>query len=449
MAALLSAILICSTVFAYRRARRDFLSPWFLMCFAITAMFAIVLLNYENWQVNINGKFVLYIATAIVSFGVGCALITKFSRYGKAVRRPKPRLPLKSVAPTRVRYPAGVLAMVSAITVSIYVLKLILDAGGGSVSEVLNKIYMNIVREDYSPGIIFNQMREIATAIAYISVYRFFLKSYLRRDKVKYSVLLVPIVLFLIMVLFTTDRNVLLRFVIFTLCVWVFLYLENHSGKKAVQFVVLVAIITVAISAIVFFMYGKLKGYQSDIWRSLSIYGGSGLYNFNLWLDMPHEPLQYGMKTFNTLFSTIEFLLKPLGVNFNLTNTNTEAFIIFAAPNGYVYSSNVYSAFFPFVTDFGYFGMILFPLIEGLFFQWLYCRMKTRKYGFSLVLYCMLIYPVIYMPIADQLFLRFTLGFIYEWFWLYVIYIIAFGKKASNGVNCRVQRRGAECYGKA
>lgn len=449
MAALISAILICSTLFAYRRARRDFLSPWFLMCFALTAMFIIVLLNYENWQVKINGKFVLYVATAIASFGVGCELINRLSRYGKAVRRPKPRLPLKAVSPNRVRYPAGVFVVVSAIAVSVYVLKLILDAGGGSVSEVLNKIYINIVREDYSPGIIFNQLREIATAIAYISVYRFFLKSYMRRDKVKYSALLVPIVLFLVMVLFTTDRNVLLRFVIFTLCVWVFLYLENHAGKKAVRTVVIVAIVAVVIAAIVFFMYGKLKGYKSDIWRALSIYGGSGLYNFNLWLDMPHEPLQYGMKTFNTLFTTIEYILSPLGVNFNLTNARFDTFISFTAPNGYVYSSNVYSAFFPFVTDFGYFGMIIFPLVEGLFFQWLYCRMKSRKYGFALVLYCMLIYPVIYLPILDQLFLRFTLGFVYEWFWLYVIYIIAFGRKASVGVNCRVQRRIAECSGKA
>ena len=44
----------------------------------------------------------------------------------------------------------------------------------------------------------------------------------------------------------------------------------------------------------------------------------------------------------------------------------------------------------------------------------------------------MLIYPVIFYPIADQLFGRFNLGFVYEIVWLSIFYYLIFGKRKKH-----------------
>ena len=54
---------------------------------------------------------------------------------------------------------------------------------------------------------------------------------------------------------------------------------------------------------------------------------------------------------------------------------------------------------------------------------------KKKKYGLAWILYCMLIYPIFFFPIADQLFGRFTLGFVYELVWIIIIYNLVIGRR--------------------
>ena len=180
---------------------------------------------------------------------------------------------------------------------------------------------------------------------------------------------------------------------------------------------------------IIFFLLGKSKQYSSGILKSLSIYGGSGLYDFNLWIADFDEPFLYGQSTFSTFIGVFNSIFGHLGLTLPDAQVNRfDAFIEYQSSNGYVFSSNIYTALKPYVEDFGYFGVILFPFAIGMFYQKLYMRMRRSKYGYNWVLYCMLIYPIVFFPILEQLIRRFHLGFVYEFVWLTLVYYFVYGK---------------------
>ena len=185
----------------------------------------------------------------------------------------------------------------------------------------------------------------------------------------------------------------------------------------------------IAVFAVIcFFLFGKIKQYTSDFSQAISIYGGSGLQNFNIWIKDYNGPLLFGKATFSVFLRSLQTVFSAAGIALPIeTLERFDSFITYTSANGYLYSSNIYSALKPFVMDFGYIGVILYPFFMGLLYQWLFLKTK-RQNGFYWVLYSMLIYPILFFPILDQLFGRLTLGFLYELFWLWAVYRYAFGK---------------------
>ena len=425
MAFLMFLLLAVFLFIAYYSGKRDLLSPWFLLCLMLFATFAIVLFNYANWEVKINHLFVIYVCTAIVSFGLGGALVKSFSSTStlSAIQSNSTVRLYVDDAKLNKRYPAYTLLAVSFGLAIIYIYKLLSDvSGAGSLGEKLRQIYNNIVYNNYSPGFIFNQMREVITAIAYVNTYRLMIKLFSRKDR--------TIVLFIVTALVTSDRNIFLRYAFYFICLYVLFFRQNCKGKDVNLKIIKKVLVLGIVALIIFFLLGKMKQYSSNLTRMISIYGGSGLYNYNLWLSENEEALRYGAATFNTFLNSFKTILGYVGINLDYqTLSRFDKFIEFQSGNGYIYSSNIYSALKPFTEDFGYFGVILFPFIIGAIYQWLYMFAQKSKYGFAWVLYSMLIYPVLFFPIAEQLFGRFSLGFVYELFWLAVIYYFAISKK--------------------
>ncbi len=439
MAFFFLAIIVAFVLIAYFLGNKDLLSPWFLLCLAIFASYSIILLNYTNWEVKINGTFILYVTTAIIAFGAGCLLVSAL--------RPLPAAADRGLIKVRVDdynykkpYPVNLFIVLSVVCAALYVYRLFSDAGSeaSSISEKIRAIYDKIVNENYSPGFIFNQCFEILTAVAYVNTYRLFLRFYSKTDKISRIKLIIPIAVFLVAVVFSSDRNIFIRYAFYAICLLVLFFRENYGKKNVNLKIIQIVVILMLVMVLLFFLMGTLKQYKSDIFKSLSIYGGSGLYDFNLWIKDFNEPLMHGKSTFYTFLTSVQTVFKPLGVDFGDFGlvTRFDPFISYASSNGYVYSSNIYTALKPYVEDFGYFGVIIFPFVIGLFYQWLFLRAKKSKYGFNWVLFCMLIYPVIFFPILEQLFRRFHLGLIYEIGWCAIIYFSVFRRrnKSTNKV---------------
>lgn len=432
MAVLMLIIFLALLATAYLFGKRDLLSPWFLLCLAMLTSYLIVLLNYNNWEVKINGKFVLYITTALISFGIGAFVVKKFASKKLVADTVTGRVQLKKELPQK-SYPEMFFIIVSVMAAGLYCFKLLSDVGGiGSINERIRHIYESVVG-GYSPGFIFNQCLEIIVAVCYINTYRLFQEIYSRCRAFSIIKLFIPIIVFIIAVMISSDRNIFLRFAIYFICLFVLFFRENTKKKNVNKGIVFKVTLLLLLLVIIFFLLGKSKQYSSSILRSLSIYGGSGLYDFNLWIVDFNEPLLYGQNTFSETIKVFNSIFGKIGLTLPDAQIDRfDEFIEYRSSNGYIYSSNIYSAIRPYVEDFGYFGVILFPFAIGMLYQKLFIRMKRNKYGHNWILYCMLIYPIVFFPILEQLFRRFHLGFIYEIAWVAIVYFFAYGKIKIN-----------------
>lgn len=99
-----------------------------------------------------------------------------------------------------------------------------------SFTQVLYMAYINATSTNES-NVLLNQMKEIPIAIAYVTTYVLMVA----RDKkirVKKLGLYISIVAFAILSIMTTDRNIILRYVIYTVCLWILFYKNRVDISK-------------------------------------------------------------------------------------------------------------------------------------------------------------------------------------------------------------------------
>ncbi len=422
-------ILIVLTILSFYVGKRSFVSPWFLMCVIFLVTYTLLLLNYENWDVNISWQFVVYIFSAIAAFGLGCGLVNCVDKPASIKNNSDTSGSLNVI---KVKYPVNLFVIVAVLCGCAYICKILIDAGeGGSLTDKLRRIYdMGI---DYSPGIIFNQCREVITAIAYLNTFRILVRIYTKNDKISLIKLVIPIFVFLVMIVISTQRNFFLRYAIYFLCIWIFVYKHTHSNKYINLKIFAHVLVLLIIVALLFFIMGKAKQYRSDFFRMISIYAGSGLNDFNIWIQDFDGPYLLGQSTFTTLLSSFGTILKLFGFHLEGTVSQFDPFIEYVSPNGYFYRSNIYTSFRPYIEDFGFFGMVSILFLVGVFYQWLYNKTRKQSFGFAWILYAMLIYSIIYFPIGEQLFRRFHLGLLYEIVWAMIAYWFVFKRNRAAG----------------
>ena len=232
MAFLMFTLLAVFLLIAYFTGKKDLLSPWFLLCLMFFATFIIVLCNYANWEIRINGIFVLYVSTAIISFGLGGLLIKQLC-ISKAIKPQSCNNILVNETNVPKKYPVYLLLAISAVLALIYVYRLLSSVpNAGSFSDKLRAIYNNIIYNGYTPGFLFNQMREVVTAIAYVNTYRLMIKLFSRKDSVSIVALVLPIFIFVVTALVTSDRNIFIRYAFYFICLYVLFFRESYKKKS-------------------------------------------------------------------------------------------------------------------------------------------------------------------------------------------------------------------------
>ena len=405
---------------------QSFNSPVALLLLSFIMALSLIMANIDNWQVHIHEDLPVFISLAVISFSFGCLISGIISEkvYSKSfVNESVYRIPEVSDKRMLVLF-----FLVPGVCTFAY---LIISMKIGSVGDAGNNIFRNIYvnSAQTSSNFIFHQFREITVATAEVSLISIFANNYYYKKRFKLMTI-VPLVCYVICTMLSTDRNIFLRFVIYALSLWVFFITETSERSRAAtnRDVFRKAVIIVAISTGAFYLLGKLKSYTSNFERMIGIYGGSGLYNFNLTIDRFGDySYEYGKVTFSQLIRT----LGALGFNVESYAGPSlgNEMIIGKSANGYVYASNIYSAMMPYISDFGTFGLILFPLIMGAFFGLLYSVAKAKKTEYLWGIYSLLIYAVVYFTITEQFFMRLHLGLFYELFWFTVVFSLAFGRR--------------------
>lgn len=408
--------------------QKSFISPCSLLLLSFIMATGLIAVNVENWEVVIHDDFPVYIFTAMLAFAAGCFLVEVL--WNAETGQGESQIQTEIVFADQ--YPAILMAVMSAVCgiAYLYLLTDGIDFSGG-IRGALGEIYSKATTGS-TGNFLLHQMLEIVIAASKISIFQLFIAKYFGNSKTQIPAIIVPVMAAMACMAFSTDRNIFLRFIIYAVCLWILFYSNSidESRRKKNWHIFKYAMILLVVVVTVFYGLGKAKGYTSNFERMIGLYGGSGLYNFNLYLhDFSGKDLQLGSSTFASLQNT----LRALGLIEGTYNDAlaVDEMIIHYSYNGYAYASNVYSALRPYLDDFGYAGMLIFPFIMGGFFEILYCLSKKYKYGFAWICYALLIYPLLYFTIAEQFFARWHLGIVYEIMWPLIFYFLIYSK---NGI---------------
>ena len=431
MTAVLILLLFIILFVAYYSMTRSFVSPFSLLLVSFIMALSIIVSNTDNWQVSINSRFILYILIAAGSFGLGCIIAN--SLFGPQILGAGDQCVIPDQALNDSRLPNLVLVLCSLLCTAVYVFLSIRIGGSNGNTSVFRSIYE--ASAENSSNFVLHQFREIVVALAEISLIIVFKRKYIDKKRLPLP-MLIPSICFFVSAMFSTDRNIFIRFIIFALCLWILFYSSTSLRKVSItnRKIFRNTIVIVVVAALLFFMLGKIKSYTSNLERMIGIYGGSGLYNFNLCVDkIDCAELQYGQYTFSQLLKLLDRILDVFGIAVNEpANSTGIQMVVFLAPNGYVYASNIYSAMTPYMIDFGVLGLLIFPATMGFIFKCLYSVAVKRGSFFLWGLYAMMVYSVVYFTIGEQFFMRFHLGMVYEIFWYSIIYFLVFGNRTAR-----------------
>ena len=421
---LLFVIIIFVILGASLYIRRSFVAPTFLMIMSYAIASLSILMNSENWHIHMNSNFYLYVILFIF-----CWLIASL-----IVRYPLKRLELKAHSwPILVKnaYPQKIFVIFSIVLFVIYLYMLFNRFRFDSLTNFLKSIYIS---DDYKYQFHFikHQIEIFSEGLIFVIIFSLIREKFgypNRRRKIASYIVLI-ILLSLTIILLTTDRNKIIRLILYCWCEYLLFY-QFYSKKSihaANKKIFKYSLLLVLVFACAFYGLGNLKGYTSNFERMIGIYTGSGLYNFNLFLGSFDGNYEYGAQTFHPFLSSLSAIF-PIPTDL-LTLKNNYDFIIFGN-DSYVYASNIYAAITYYYADFGVWGIIVFSFLLGGFYEVLYQTAKKYKGGLVWVLYGFFIYPIFYLAIVEQFFFRFHLGLLYELFWLLLFYSI-FNKRKKH-----------------
>ena len=428
---LLAILLILIFMFINYKTQRDFISPTFLLLASFLMAFVLIALNFENWMIEINSVFVLIVFCAILAFvsasislrvKKGVLLInTEKKHYYNSRRRPSK---YKKVID---KYPTYLMIAISTILFVVFTFILIKEVGIGSgLTDTYRRIYESKFATE-GGHFAFHQVEKLLIAIGYINYFHLMnILFFAKEKKLKQSLLtLIPIFLSLLCAVVSTDRNIILRFFIYFLVLWILYYQRGprRKLKKSNQIILFSTFFILIIMVLSFYALGKMKQYTSNLERMVGIYAGSGLYNFNLYVKNFNGEYTFGAATFKALINVLTVF------GFDGSGLPQEpGFITYRSLNDYVYSSNIYSGLQPFYQDFGVFGVILFVALMGLFFEFIYQKTYRYNYGVVWIGYSAFIYPLIFISIADQFYSRLHFGLVYEIFYLFLLFYLTYGR---------------------
>ena len=395
---------------SYIVGNRDILSPWFILCFMFFFCLIVTLVNVYNWDTHYSFEGIWCLIIGIGSWGIGSIVAKKIQLKEKNIT-----LKMSTRKISIKKYPTITVMLVSNILTIIYIYKMTQFAGTINILKNLRIVYDKTIT-GASIGFIGNQVFIILQVLAYISIY-----ILLKKKRCKKIFVLVPILEYCICMIISTDRNTFIRCFIYTFCIFILLY--RPTQKSNINFkIVKKAIPFISLGIVAFFLLGKSKNYQSNFGRAISIYTGSGLYAFTLFVQQFNTTeMTYGFSTFYTIFGVFQ----KIGIPFKeLSGYRFEKFIEYASTNGYYFSTNVYTALKRYFEDFGMWGIVFIPLISGFCYDIFYRYINKSEKDLSKIFYAMLIYPIIYYPIMEQMFTRMHLGTVYEIMWMYVLFNI-------------------------
>ncbi|OUN46866.1 hypothetical protein B5G22_07140 [Limosilactobacillus reuteri] len=425
MVILLFILFLILTVITYIVFKKDIMAPPFIFCAMYTFSIGLALTEYSNWELSSYSfsAFSIYFGGAIIF--VMMAVLSNQSinaLYGTSDYIFKEN-EIKN------QYVNKFFLLLIIVVDLVALVLLIKDVksltGGGSLSHMM-EVYRSLT--SYSskaqlPGYD-QQLTKFVTASAYICGF-LLINNFMSKNYNKYILLLaLPEIIYCIYSIYLSNRLNLLQLIAALVVYYCFLKSVKNGniiGSVKLLFKVLIVFITMLLLFyLIRLMVGRTSSSGTGVIDYLAMYVGGPVKLFDLYMQNPLKSDFWGKETFYGLIRN----LRSFGlVNFPDYISHKE----FRSING-IGLGNIYTAYRPWIADFGIGGMLILQSIFGLFFNSLYFLIKKINYYhhiFLLILYGYVITPVFMHPIDDHFYsMFFNLGFVSYLIIFYLIYWI-------------------------
>lgn len=398
---LLTAILFLLAVISFIKGKYDVLNPSFIYSICLGGFCALAALYTEAWNLPMHfNTAVLLIVMSILFFMGSC--LADF--YCSSVKVSSGCLS-KGPCGFFIDWPVWIFFMLllfyfaylsyteffdaaSRVTTETEFLKMLKPFNSGLTHQQITLTRWNSYRFRFANG------------MAYLSILAVWLNIMTRQYKeaIKWSCFVFLFVPFMIL---TGGRQQFMYLVIFAMISFFLVYRKNYRGASTLSKEL--AIIGIAVAAFLFcflgigIINGKI-GSDTSFLNVLAHYAGTNISAFDVYINemlLPDTPY-IGTTT-----------LDPIYIFLNNHG--------FAVPRFYQYitlftifgpiTTNVYTAFYRYIYDFGYLGCGIIMLLIGFFYTSIYRNLYYRGLkNWTILLYASIVYPIFLMGREERFF---------------------------------------------
>lgn len=416
--------LLVLLIFVYRIFNKEIVSPSVVSISVFLFTLILFYSNKNSWgvvDIQFNTVLLIFSGIIVLVFGEFCMriifqYINKFNSYSK-----------DQIFNIKIFYVKKIWLIAIALVMIIFILLQYLK-----VKEI-GEIYGNgtttlaTYRKMISSDIVKKSSFELISNVILDSFGYFFMYIYLSNriflNRKKYIYLLPPF-LYFISIMLSSNRIPFLKFFIFTLVLSYILIQQKRNWAITLnkQFLKK-SFITLVLFLISFYFLGYLtnKSTGKNIFGYISKYVCSSIPVFDEMLQV----FTYNIKDFgkNTLFG-IGNILERFGINGIFDgNRNLE----FSKFGNKLQQTNVYTAYGRLIIDYGYWGMYIFRFVIGVFYSYLFLKIKYNKFKmnpeFAVFFFAFIFHPLALQAI-DETFLKGILGL--SIFFQIIIFILLF-----------------------
>lgn len=407
------------TIVNYIRSKRVFLHPSVISCAVFSASALIMALNIENWKWEISFITYVYLIIALIVFSFTVSI-------GERIFMDNHKLKRKSYLVYRnVRISKWPMILISAACLAVSYMyfrhQYAASVALGNVFGIPGMIFVlrqaMVIEPDadvlqigaaLNLGISF--VKAAGLVCLYLIVHKLFNKE---KGWIWY---LVPVLCFVINIILATGRGGFIS-IVAAIVFDLFIVGKQSQDKKINKAIIRYSAILVAVFIPIFFVLGSLTGKDEalNFNDTVSIYLGSSILCFDYFLT--HErtsPVLFGFNTFRGFYGIIGRFVGGLPVQSNHSEM----------VRWQEYSSNVYTSFAPYVTDFGIVGSFVIIVLVGLFFGYLWRVFLNQKtITFHSVVYGGLLgYALSMFSIAERLLSNYiAMNVIAQLFFVYLL----------------------------
>ena len=407
--------LLILTGLAFILSNRNVLAPWVIICCMFTVSTFMAMLNAEYWDFTIDPITAVVILTALMAFGAGQLLVTHFSEQRQRVvcggrtcpPPPKDMRRRSKKTDTPIEIPVWQTLLVCLVVLLMLVFyfykkyQLSLAAGNpGGFGDMLT--YVRAGELNFlSVGKVANIFALVAQMAAYLFAYVFLHNLVYCGLRLRWLVLLIPLVLFVPFEVLSAARTGFIRDIVFLVVVLCVLYQHRtHWNYWNTAKIALLAVAALLVFLIIFRLTGFLKDSGSGVsaFYSITKYMGGSIPCFNDFVLHPRDPSPYiGSNTLLPVYN----ILRQLGMDIPQ----------FYAPYDFTdfatMSTNIYTGLRRYIEDYTYVGMYTIMLGLGALYGGAFQYIKNHPDArFGLLVYAVTCYPIFEMSIEERFFLN-------------------------------------------